>query len=370
MQALSRSCSTEGSNVSILADEDFTALHFCAQNGAEMLIKAGADMEAPTSKGYTPIHTATFDGHWQMVRALVDAGANPDSRLPDGETPLFAAAYNGHVRTIQELLRAGANPVLTRKDRSGDVVVPLDVAAGAGNSEAVRELIQRFGIEGCGGPSAGICALCQATRWHRMDVMALLADAGVVDKTGRVLLVAVAHGDEAPVKLLLQQRKGNRAAQVSYVNICIGTTPLLTAIQVSCSWSPRVARMLVDAGADTTSVLVLPDAPGGQPQHTPKPLSLVSGNIVQLTLQELVGSGESTEVERYRLAGIRRLLLQVEAVHAISWSWPSVGTPVISCLGEDASGGGMTTSTPLRIMLPVLRRRSGRRSVLSAAMAR
>lgn len=365
----------KGSDLFAMSDEGFTALHMCAQNGhvavAEVLIEAGADMEAPTCRGYTPLHSATFDGHWEVARALINAGANPNSHLPDGETPLFAAAFNGHVRAMKELLRGGAKPMSTRFDALGHVDVPLDVAAGAGNSEPVRELIQQFGIEGCGGPSGGINALCQATRGQHIDVMAQLTDAGVVDKTGRVLLLAVGYAGEASVKFLLQQRKGNNAALCRYVNVCIGITPLLTAIQASRSWSPRVARMLVDAGADTTSVVRLPDAPGGKPQYTPTPMCSINRNVVQNALQKLVANGKpATEEQVHSLEGVRRLLLRVEAVHAVSWLWPSVTTPVIGCLGEVTSGGGMTTSTPLRMMLPLLKRRTEVRGLLSAAMSR
>lgn len=229
-------------------------------------------LNAPTCQGHTPLHAAVFGGHWEVARALIDAGTNPNSRLTDGMTPLFSAAFKGHVRAMKELLRAGANPAAIKSDPKGNVtIVPLDVASGAGRSNAIRELIRQFGIEGCRGPSAGIRALCQAARERHTDVMAQLADAGVVDKTSSI---ARRRHAEASVKLLLQHWEGNAAAQGSYVNNCLrGTTPLLTAIQTSRSWCPRVVRMLVDAGADTTLAFRLPSAPG-QPKYTPTPLSV------------------------------------------------------------------------------------------------
>lgn len=74
--------------------------------------------------------------------------------------------------------------------------------------------------------------------------------------TGRALLTAAAHGRELSVKSLLQQqkKKGNEA---TYVNIRdgLGRTPLLYALGQAgiSSPSPRIVRMLIDAGADATS---------------------------------------------------------------------------------------------------------------------
>lgn len=372
----------KGSDVSIVSDEGATALHFCSENGhlalVELLIGAGARtmVDAPTSQGHTPLHAAAYGGHWEVARALMDAGANPNSRLPDGMTPLFSAACKGHVRTIKELLRAGANPAAIVFDPKVNVtVVPLDAASGAGRSEAIRELIQQFGIKGCGGPSAGIRALCQAARERHTDVMAQLANAGVVDKTGRVLHAAVMYGAETSVKLLLRHREGNAAAQGRYVNNTLRhTTPLLTAIQTSRSWCPRVMRMLIDAGADTTFVFRVGNAPGGEPIYAPTPLSCAHQKIIwnSMTGGMTANGNPATEEAMRSLEGIRRLLLQVEAVHAVSWLFPSVATPAVVCLGEGegARGSRMATSTPLRVMLPILCRRTERRGVLLAAMFR
>lgn len=79
-----------------------------------MLVEAGADLEAADSTGSTPLRSAAIYGCWEVMRLLVAAGANPDSRTPSGETPLHAAAHAGHVQVVRELLRAKANPLLTK----------------------------------------------------------------------------------------------------------------------------------------------------------------------------------------------------------------------------------------------------------------
>ncbi|CAM9832717.1 unnamed protein product [Ectocarpus sp. 6 AP-2014] len=63
---------------------------------------------------------------------------------------------------------------------------------------------------------------------------------------------------------------------------------------------------------------------------------------------------------------IRRLLLRVEAVHAVSWLWPSDA----SFLGHAAENGPEPLLPPLRLMLPILKRRTKGRGGLAATLLR
>lgn len=64
----------------------------------------------------------------------------------------------------------------------------------------VRELIQQIGIEGCGGERCGLHALALAARNQHLDVVATLANAGIID-SGEALRVAAGRSREASVKL-------------------------------------------------------------------------------------------------------------------------------------------------------------------------
>lgn len=75
-----------------------------------------------------------------------------------------------------------------------------------------------------------------------------------------------------------------------------------------------------------------------------------------------------TEEQLYRLEDILRLLLRVEALHAVSWLWP-VDTRSMVGTAEDARRKD-ATSTPLGKMLPLLRRRAQRPRVLLGALWR
>lgn len=150
------------------------------------------------------------------------------------------------------LLRAGANAQLAHSSPSDNACFPLDVAAEYGHWEVAHELMQERGIEGCGGEIDGCGALYWAAMHQHLKVLKVLARGGVVDK-GAALYLAAKHGRESSVKfLLLQRKRSGNGEGAAYVNIChpSGATVLVRSIQ-ACS--PRVTRLLVDAGADTTT---------------------------------------------------------------------------------------------------------------------
>ena len=360
----------KGADVGVRIADGGTALHISAEQGhlaiSKMLVNAGANLEvATTTQGSTPLHAAAQEGHVGVMSVLIEAGANPNSRRLDGSTPLYIAAQRGHLDAMRVLLRAKANPLLTRTDHNGTVCAPLDAAAQKGHLDMVRALVEQFGIEGCGSTSVVARALLLATAHQHLDIMTVLMDAGVVD-TGTALINAAAKGRELSVKFLLQQEKKKRSddfpAYVNFRDNC-GRTPLLYAFGISSYSppSPRIVRLLIDAGADTTSSVGFTDTEG-EVEFTEKPLNIVSGML----REKVIAGKDAGKSELSRLERIRRLLMRVEAVHAVSLLWP-VDIPSVTAEG---TGRTMTTSTSLRMMLPILRRRALRPRVLLSAMWR
>ena len=78
-----------------------------------VLLDAGADINARTEDGETPLHLATiFDGNLAFITEMLDAGADPNARDLFGSTPLHKAAGSGYqaLDVITALLDAGADP--------------------------------------------------------------------------------------------------------------------------------------------------------------------------------------------------------------------------------------------------------------------
>lgn len=119
-----------------LLDEADTALEYggtdgktpliCATLGghaalAEELLRRGADKEARGSSflpfenrddfGWHPLHYAADRRHALLVQLLLDAGAHVDAETTEGTTPLMLAARRGDEDVVRLLLRAGANPL-------------------------------------------------------------------------------------------------------------------------------------------------------------------------------------------------------------------------------------------------------------------
>ncbi|CAM9237349.1 unnamed protein product [Ectocarpus sp. 12 AP-2014] len=363
----------KGANVSMVDNGGVTALHFSAEQGlvvavAKLLARAGADLEAKiTTTRHTPLHLAALYGRSEMVGALIEAGANPDSRVPSGATALHMAVVKGHLDMLRELIRGKANPSLINTDPPEYLpTVPLDLAAEYGHSDMVRELVQEFGVKGCDVANDGQLALRAAARKQHLDVMTILTEAGVVDTAGLAFCSAAANGREESVKFLLRQRcKESNSSSVDDVYINArpnGCTPLAASIRSCSSQAPRIVRLLIDAGADTTSAVRVTNSQG-ELEFNGTPLAFTATCLRKKFCTE---GKPATEEHLHRLEATRRLFLRVEAVHAVSWLWPS-DAPVIS---HGARSSPKPPLSALRLMLPILKRRAKRRSVLVAAFLR
>lgn len=367
----------KGANPSGKNRKGSTALHSSTVEGhlavTRMLVEAGTDLDAVNHEGGTALHNAALFGHFEIVRLFVEAGANVNIRRDGGATPLYYAAHFGKSEVTRELLRAGADPRMVGMClETREKFLPLDIAARNGHANVIRELLQQLGIEGCGGASAGCDALELAVRGQCWDVVAVLVDAGVID-TGAALQCACLRGDEVSVKFLVRQqhREARRArGKRAYVDSSMGPcdcTPLITSICSGHPGSPRIARLLIDAGADTTSaVRVMDTEPGVALNDTPL------GATTRCINEKSIDGKVATEEQLHRLEAIRRMLLRVAAVHAVSWLWPGDG----SATGSGPQGTRdtrMTTATngtALRTMLTMMRRRARRRGMVLATLFR
>lgn len=83
---------------------------------ANVLVRAGAEVDRPTINGATPLELAGGSGFHRLVAALLRLGAAVDHQNDQGLTALMAAATANNRRAAEILISAGADATL-RDDR-------------------------------------------------------------------------------------------------------------------------------------------------------------------------------------------------------------------------------------------------------------
>lgn len=274
---------------------------------------------------------------------------------------MFQAAFKGHVGAIRELARANANPFLAALEV--EALIPLEVAAQRRHLDAVSELIQRFGAKGFAGKRLGASSLYWAAAGNHADVIVKLTDAGVVDDTGDALIMAAQFGYVMPAKLLSQPEweRGNAGGGGAFVKPPLGRGKEAALVRSLACCPPRshkIARLLLDAGADTSLVC----STGTTLDETGvTPMALALRNLGSKTVR----GKPATENQLHRLEAVHRMLLQEEAIPAASWLWLDGNTHATS---QDRAG--KTTKPSTTAMLPMSWRRHGAGLLLPAVFRR
>jgi len=100
------------------------------------LIDRGADVNAKTNVGWTPLHFASSMKDLEIAKLLLDRGADVGAKNVYEVTPLHSASWNNHIETAKLLLDRGAD--VEAKDDDG--WTPLDCASWCNHIETAKLL--------------------------------------------------------------------------------------------------------------------------------------------------------------------------------------------------------------------------------------
>ena len=229
--------------------DELPSLHDAVKEGGiaavTELLDRGADPNARTEGGMTPLHRAAWGGKAEVVALLLDRGANLNVLDKFRATPLHLAV--GHAEVVALLLDRGADP--NARTEGGET--PLHGAASVGKAEVVALLLDRgANIDARDRHRAGATPLYLAAARGEAEVVALLLDRGAdpnarTDNAETSLHTAVAfyYPDDYPeVAALLLDRGADPNARD-----WIGETPLHRAAMFGRA---EYAALLLDQGAD------------------------------------------------------------------------------------------------------------------------
>ena len=298
----------QGKDVNARGDREATPLIYASAFGSaealRMLLEAKADVNASNALGMTALHFSVTEP--DKARLLVEHGANVNAKTKTGRTPLIVAGFQNHSDAVVQLLIAkGADVLAADKDgntfllaasgalnpeevklavaRSADVngkdssgTTALINAATAGDLESVRFLIAKGADvnaatkrEAAGAVKNGkidlgeMTALMMAAPWGPSSIVEALLRAGarvnVQDQRGFTALtyaVTTEHQDPAIVALLL------KAGAKPDIRARNGETPAAWAQKFS---NPAVTQMLrVSAAGSTAAVETLNGVPNSR----------------------------------------------------------------------------------------------------------
>lgn len=98
-------------------DSEETPLHCATEPGsARLLLAAGADVNAVSAVGLTPLHAAILQENTGLTRILVEAGANLDIKSDEGVSPLISASELGCTESVRLLAEEGADLEAAKQD--------------------------------------------------------------------------------------------------------------------------------------------------------------------------------------------------------------------------------------------------------------
>ncbi|KAI1667999.1 Ankyrin repeat domain protein [Pyrenophora tritici-repentis] len=223
-------------------------LPFAAENGqlqmVQLLLDAGAEVNAQGGHYGNALYAASFGGHEQIVKTLLDAGADVNTQGGHYGNALQAASVRGHEQVVKMLLDTGAEV----NAQGGHYGNALYGASDGGHEQIVKTLLDAGADVNAQGGEYGNALQAASFGGHEQVVKTLL-DAGAdvngqSGEYGNALQAASARGHEQIVKTLLDAGAEVNAQGRPYGN----------ALQAASDRGhEQVVKMLLDAGAEVNA---------------------------------------------------------------------------------------------------------------------
>lgn len=261
-----------GMSAKVQGADGTTALHCLLRsrknNLAALLVSKGADVNAKTNVGQTPLMEAAKSGSSEEMQALISAGASVNASDNFGNTPLLLAAgavcsaTSCKEEAIDLLLSHGADPKVV--NLNGETVLSKLIQTGnAKDFSRISALASKFiksGADINASVAYGQPLLCYAAQQGNMDLVTNLVSLGAnVNIAGKRCTPLIAATKwPAELKLLLDSKADPNLADES------GNTPLVAAVDQR---SVESVKLLLDAGAKVDPP---PLAPTGALQEAAK----------------------------------------------------------------------------------------------------
>ncbi len=241
-----------------------TPLHLAADNAvlARLLIEHGARVDLLDEKGRSPLHSAARVGNKEVVQLLISFGADiggaprtPQS--PSGYSPALAALENRQIEMAKFLLFD-----LDRDNLEAENLEALySAAAFQREFEMMRALVEAgadpnealtWRVMVGGQASMAVTPLQSAVLERAHDAVRVMLELGTSpDETlgytdTPIIFAVVNQTDKTTVELLL-----NHGLDIDIVDPETGETPLHAAIR---NWTPDIAYLLIGRGADVNAL--------------------------------------------------------------------------------------------------------------------
>ncbi|KAJ5290909.1 hypothetical protein N7478_000160 [Penicillium angulare] len=208
-----------------------------------MLVEGGADVNqvCSTKTSYTPLLYALYQRQEDAARFLIEKGAFIDKCSRDGDSPLLVASRYGTKEFVKFLIEHGAD--IHKSNGSGHT--PLALASAIGN-EAIARLLIEHGADIHKSNDSGDTPLALASEFGKDAIARLLIEHGADihksnDSGDTPLALASRFGNGAIARLLIEHGADIHKSNGS------GHTPLALASAIG---NEAIARLLIEHGAD------------------------------------------------------------------------------------------------------------------------